>query len=277
MTSNQRFRRLVALQRAEFAKAATRDTVTQWLQNILAVIGVVTIFLENDAATYVAAGLGALISILLAVVDYLTRQSRVHAEYARRTTLTAGGLGVELSRGDYMAIESLLTADSKTASKYEDDNYYDTSNAIGPARLADMLEESAFWSCYLTRHSFHRTLVRFGILLLLGAIILGAAIFFTPDHSQSAAKIFFAVLSFAVSAQIAGAAGSYYLALQILEKIVPRIERVRAEGLSIPQLLMVVGDYNSAVESAPLFVSGLYKRHKGHLNELWKAHQSKRD
>jgi hypothetical protein len=66
-----------------------------------------------------------------------------------------------------------------------------------------------------------------------------------------------------------GAAHGYFTAAHDLSKLQARLESIRARGYPLADLLLALCDYNSAVESAPMFVPGVYEANRDRFNELW--------
>jgi hypothetical protein len=80
-------------------------------------------------------------------------------------------------------------------------------------------------------------------------------------------------MTLVVSAEMLGVALSYQVARRTLDRIGPRLEAVRNNAMSIQDLAVILCDYNSAVESAPMFATGLYLGNRDRLNELWLEHR----
>ena len=69
--------------------------------------------------------------------------------------------------------------------------------------------------------------------------------------------------------QQASKAASYGSSAEEVKDVQARLTLAKASGYPIADLFSIWGDYNSAVESAPIYPPGLYKRHRDELNRLW--------
>jgi ABC-type multidrug transport system fused ATPase/permease subunit len=243
------------------------------------VVAAIAVFVTDPLWTYLAAGLALALAIGWAWISWLFRESRALAERARRANLLMQGLGESISKNELRDLEARFTVTSAAGVALENFDYYETKLKPGQERLAKILEESAFWSAHLLRYSAQRTWMQFVVFFLVGAVLFFAAIpFVNAEQLQIGARVFCAFLTLLVSAEILGAALSYTSAASIVGNILSRIEALEFSGYPRADMLMVLSDYNSAVESAPMFRSGLYEKHCDRLNDLWctKPNRSRR-
>ncbi|MFA5898217.1 MAG: hypothetical protein WC829_03795 [Hyphomicrobium sp.] len=170
-------------------------------------------------------------------------------------------------------LEAAFSVTPAEGRQHEDENYYASLAQPGHKRLAEMLDEASFFSCHLAAKSARVAWIVF--LLILGCVLLILFIavpFGDNEQVQNAVRIFCAVLTLLVSIDVVGAALEYSTAAHGLSNLRARLESIRARGLPRADLLLVLSDYNSTVEGAPMFVPGLYKVMRDRLNELWARH-----
>ena len=268
------FQQLIGLHRAEFGKASALQARILFVQAVQVSIAVLSVFISNATVAYVF----ALISCAAACVwiwlwaEY--KASRGLAERVRRLTLVADGLGMTISEAELLQIKASFSVSEAEAERLADRNYYDVAAGAGPARLAGMIEQSAFWSAYLLRKSAVWTWVYLAgtiacILALLVSIPLMDA-----DAGLTGARIACAAILFPLSSDFLGAALSYRSAAAEVEQVKTRLLAARTAGTPLPDVLTIMGDYNAAVEGAPMFVRGVYKKHNERLNWLWAEYQA---
>ena len=261
---------LVGLQRAEFAKAARLQQWILRLQCGIAVVAAIGVLFEAPIVSYVVAIVALALAAAWATAGWRYRTSRAQAERARRATLLMQGLGEAISEGELRKLKLDFTVSVEQGRKCEDKNYYAAQEAPGLPRLVEMLEETCFWSCHLLRGSAQRSWIAFIAFVSVGLILFLVTVpVFDGDRLQGAARLLCVLLTFVVSTEVVGAALSYQDASGALSTILPRIEAVRASGNKTVDLLMILSDYNSAVEGAPMFWPGLYEKERDRLNQLW--------
>jgi hypothetical protein len=264
--------RLIGLQRAEFSKAQRLGLLVLLTPTGTAALAGAAVFITTPILSYSAAVLAFVLVVVWAFLDWRFRECRSQAERARRATLLMEGLGEQVSKAEVKDLEAAFTVTEEEGAKYIDPNYYSAQAQAGHERLAEMLEESTFWSYHLMRTSAQFAWIMFGGALLFGIILFFAAIpFFQASQLQGAVRVFCALLALLVSTEVFGRALSYSGASMRLGTIRPRLDAVRASGFPRADLLILLCDYNSAVEAAPMVLPGVYKLKRKTLNRIWKG------
>lgn len=262
---------LIGCQKAEFNHASRLRTWVLRAQTAIAALAAATIPVKSDVALYLAAvvALGLALGWL-----YLWRelgQSRAHAERLRRTTMLVGGLGIALGGAELMELCREGKAPEREAKRLVDPDYFASNKPPGIARLVDMLEESAIWTANLATIAARETWLLFGgftVVMLLA--LLTATVVAEPSQWQLGARIIMAILVSLLSADFLGAAISYGGAGQAARRTVDRLQMYKCANPPLEPVMLIFGDYNSAVESMPPFSSGLYPRHEKRLNEQYR-------
>lgn len=268
---------LIGYQRAQFARASTYRSRQVLLQFAVAVPGALSVFTDNGILLYLLASLGGILLGAYWWTDHRYRSLREAAERARRATLLIGGLGVALSAAEEFQLAQSFEVDKAEAAAHGKDGYFASEEGTGPKRLAEMLEESAFWTEHLHKASF---------IFMLGAcvILLGAFLFIgwwaipfgTTTAQMALARVFLAILVFVLSSDVWGAAYAHFSGWTEVKEIRLRLAAARDRGAEQGDVLLLMSDYNAAVEAAPLIVPKVYEWRGDKLNELWRDYQNAR-
>ena len=157
-------------------------------------------------------------------------------------------------------------------------DYYATTLPPGPARLGEMLEESAFYSEHLQRISAVAmlvVLVFFAVLFFV--IVFGITPYVGRDTGLAIVRVFLALLVFGMSADVVGAYRAHRDAAKDIRDIRQRLMTADAAGYPPADVLLAFADYNAAVESAPESVPYAYALRGEHLNQRWADYKRDRD
>jgi len=267
---------LIAIQLIAYEDAASIQRQLFWLSFSVAIIGIFLIFLTHET-TMLSFGFAAfLATIYSAWLTHKLGGIRAFAERVRKATLLCKGLGSKLSDHETRLIKTEFPGKITKVLSRVDQNYYASKADPGPKRLVAMLEQSAFWSQYLLKKSAVRSWFYFIGATLVTIFILLGFLYISKDQSSSAylnlINVIMAGLTLLISRSFMGNALAYSGAERTVSRILERIQILKKtddEKKILPDLLMILGDYNSAVESAPLFLPGLYNSNKILLEELW--------
>lgn len=262
---------LVGCQKAEFNHAARLRTWVLRTQIAITLIAAITIPVKCDIVLYVSAVVSLLLGALWFYLWTELSSSRAHAERLRRTTLLVGGLDFQLSGAEMLELCREGNAPKAEAERLVDPNYFASARPSGPGRLVDMIEESAIWTANLAKIAAQEAWLVFGgtIVVLLLALF-SAAIFVAPSEWQLGARIVMAILLSLLSADFLGAAMSYGGAREAAKRVIDRLQPYKDGQASLEPIMIILGDYNSAVEAMPPFSSGLYPRHEKRLNDEYR-------
>jgi len=185
--------------------------------------------------------------------------ARSAAQAARRGALLLGGFNQPLSPSEIQSLRERFTVTSERARACEKADYYATKEPPGPARLAEMIEESALYSEHLQRKSGH---VMLGIVLFFGLLFLVIALVSIPaierDTGMVIARVILALMVFVLSADVIGAWRLHRAAAEEIKQIRNRLMVADRAGYPMPDVLLAFVDYNSAVEGCPESVPSIY-------------------
>lgn len=273
--ANFSHRQFVGRQRAEFERAARLQKRALQLQVGISVFGALSVILTAPLASYLLAVASFVLALIWAYATWACKKTRGQAERARRATLLIEGLGSKISQSEMLHLWTGFSSTEAEGANLEDDGYYDAREAPGIPRVMEMLEETSFWSCHLMQASARSMWELFGASAIFSLIVALVAVQIVDSGTaQSIARLVCLLLTLGVSAEILGSALAYQASTSELGKFGSRIAAVRATGFDLADVLMLLFDYNAAVEGAPMFVPGAYDREKDKLNGLWTARRS---
>lgn len=281
---------LIGLTRAKFSQAARWDEHAQRLFNLTAILSACFILLPIAAKSVggpltqlaplvdrIAGLLLALCTVCAFYAAQVSRNARLVAEQSRRATLLVNGLGYEMGRNEYLLLKRRAALPSADWESAADPDYFATRETPGYPRLAGMLAESVHYSHHLLDESARCTL---RTVLLLGAAPLFILLFslwlsaLPQDLLLTEGRVLVTIALALISAEYLGKYFAYRNAADALSSLPHRLDEARNQSYPEPRMIAIMGDYNSAVESAPLFVRGLYGKLEPELKRTWDSAQS---
>ncbi len=195
------------------------------------------------------------------------------AEKGRRAALLWNAFGKTPGPLDLRDLRAEFSEQAEqTATSFEDDDYYASTQAQGPDRLRDLIQESAFWSHQLYRTAAMTMGALAAVLLILVlvafAIVMGAQ---SADYALTVARIGVVFLSFLVFSDVLTDAWAWSVAATKSKEVSRRLD---GETLNDPpNALAVFGDYSIATATAPPIPSFVYRRHHDRIERAWYATQ----
>lgn len=270
---------LVGYLQAEFARASKLRVVLFFVQLAVAVPGAASVLVPDSKTflLYVLAILSAALLFVWWVLNGMYTRARAAAQAARRAALLLGGLADPLSPSEVQSLRERFTVTAAAARKCEKADYYSTKLPAGPARLAEMLEESALYTEHLQRYSSYAMLV---VLLLFTAAFIVIALAVTPfverDTVYIVIRTYLAMSVFVMSSDVVGAYRAHKAAANDIRDIRKRLMVADRAGYSSADVLLAFLDYNSAVEGAPESVPFIYAVCAKELDQRWHTYQADR-
>jgi hypothetical protein len=269
---------LIGYMRAEFAKSSRLRVWLFAVQLSVAVPGAISVVVDDKIILYILAILGAALLFTWWALSRLYTDARDAAQSARRAALLLGGLQQPLSASAILSLKEKLTVTAEKAKKFEKSDYYATRNPAGSGRLAEMLEESAFYSGKLQSISAITMLfVMLFFAIIFTIIALSAAPVVGRDTALTGFRVFLAVLVFVLSSDVIGAYRAHNSATKAINEVRMRLVAIESQGYPLPDVLLAMTDYSSAVESAPESVPYAYRLYEKKLNRLWAEYQADRE
>ncbi len=262
------YQKLLGLHRAAFQKCQAYQGRALLIQLGVTILACIAILITDEAYLYGITLIAFVCTLGWNILLWQCRKRRAFAERSRRALLLIDGLGTAISRKEYTDL--LCNLSLASAKEHEDPNYFATTQARGYGRLASMLQESAFWTQHLLSECAKRFWIIFFISLVISIVLLLAAVPFLPNEGLSSfAKVVCVLLTLIISNDILGRALDYSDAAHAISDVDQRLEAYLKSNTDQNDLHFILGDYNSAVEAAPVVCGGVYEKNKGRLTELW--------
>ncbi|MBT1159573.1 hypothetical protein J1C56_28875 [Aminobacter anthyllidis] len=261
---------LVGYLRKEYKSAASHRVFLFWLQLLVALPGAISVITIDETLTYFLT-IGAVVLLVIWWLAYSRYQrTRDAAETARRTALLVGGLGYKMSADETLAFRAKMTISEEEAEASIKADYYNTRIPAGPARLAEMLHESAFYTAALQKISAFAMMALFVVLVVAFAAVAFAALPYV-EHATALIimRIFLALMVFWMSTDVLGACLAHRSAAAEIERVKTRLQIARKDNYPLHDVMMIMGDYNAAVGSAPEVVPWAYDLSAPKLNRMW--------
>lgn len=264
---------LVGYLRKEYSLASGQRVLLFCLQILIALPGAISVVTIDETWTYMLAIGGVILLVLWWLTFVRYQRTREAAEVARRAALLIGGLGYKMSPDEALAFRTKMTITAEEAAKAANADYYNTKIAPGPARLAEMLHESAFYSAELQRISSFVMLALFAVLAVGFAAVAFAALPYV-EHATALIimRVILALLVFWMSADVLGAYVAHRSTAAAIEQVKTRLQIARKDTYPLDDIMLILGDYNAAVGSAPESVPWVYDLCAERLNRMWREY-----
>lgn len=261
---------IVGLHRAEYEFAKQKEFYSFLSEVGVALLAIFSVFSTTTVAIYISSILALSLTILRWYFSYSSNEHRKLADRGRRLLLLSNGLGYRFSARELTDLIACFSTSKKDVEKWNVADYYSAQSTVGPERFVSMLEESVFFSKHLYKESWKQTLWWFAGAVLLSLFTL----MFLPSitaqaWTQKIAQTLSVILMFLISIDVFGKVIRFFQAATDAEDIDSRLEQLMSNGLKEEDLIIVWGDYNSVIESAPLIPTFLYEKHKDRLSSLY--------
>lgn len=265
---------LIGIQRAGLERASQLQNQCWIAEVCLAATTCAAVFLDKfPNLVYSLTILAFVGTIGLFVLSSRQKECRGNAERARRASLLVWGLGNVMPAREYTQIRTSFKGDLNRARDLADEKYFASKFPFGYRKLGQMLEENAFWTSNLARTSSVTIWAGFAIVCILAFVTLVAAVGFGDKQvGIMSAKVVCAILTLWVSSDFLGAARALQDLAVAAADIDSRLQALKGQqDCTIEEhIFFIIGDYNSAVESSPMFVLSAFKHQAESLNGLWK-------
>lgn len=223
--------------------------------------------------------IASLIIALMALSGFMLKKHydkiRIYAEKARRITFFTKALNFHLSEKKYCELKKPFSRYAKLVSdKQLEENlkYFSTSRDYGPAKLLEMLQESAFWNFSLmekTEKYAAIAVIIFGSMLLTTLYIIA----FVTDVGQNnlASNLIIAAVLFFITSGFWNLRNTYRTMSQNLKQIDDELENIRNNN-SPPKLMdlfSLLNNYDCMMMEVPIVPDFIYKINKTELDNQW--------
>ncbi len=262
--------RLVGYQLAEFEKSSRLRIWLFFLQLLLALPAALSVVIVDETWLYGLAILGGVGLIIWWLISLRYDRSRTAAQTARRASLLSGALGETFSPFEVAELRQRFTVTEAEATAKENPDYYASQKTAGSERLAEMVEESAFFTADLQDFSSKVMGVIFVLFIVL-AVAVGLSV--GPDLDRSGSmtliRIILAIFVFIMSSDMLGAFQKHRSAAAQAKAIRSRLATLQHRSAPLADVLLVMTDYNAVVEAAPESVPFAFRLREKTLNARW--------
>jgi hypothetical protein len=267
----------IGYQRASFDKAQLYRLWVLVSQFLIAATAAASVFSNDGTLQLYLAVVGA---VLLGAWLYVASKHRRYKEdgdQARRVSMIMEAFTDRPSPAQLFQIFQSFSVADADAAKQAGANYWATQAPPGNGRMAEMLEESSFWTEKLQEAS---AAVMGAVLGLVAAgAAIGWLLLMPSDNTEmrvSLARVFLALLAFFLSSDVFGALAGHRSAARSICNIRLRLNAAQAGEAPIGDMLILMVDYNAAVEAAPMILPFLYTVRKKRLQAQWETYLSNR-
>lgn len=265
--------RLLTHQRAELDKAQRYQKFVVASQLGVAIIAALSVFSDDNSIQLNLALVGFILAFVWFSLARKQRSHRTAGDQARRVVLLSSGLGEQFSAEQRLRIFDKFTVSILGTPLVRDEAYFASRAAPGYRRLAELIEESAYWTRDLQQTSATILQGALGIIVALMAFALWLGIPTLPsDASVSLARVLVAILVFMLSSDVVGAIFAHREATSLIGEILQRTETAAARGYQQADVLLLMSDYNATVESAPFALPGVFELRRSSLTRRWRAY-----
>ncbi|CDH04008.1 GrpB family protein [Xenorhabdus bovienii] len=265
--------RLLSYQRSESNRAEFLQIYMMIAQLIIAVIAATSVYLNNKIYLFSLAILGFILMLVWLFLSQGQQRHRSAGDQARRVVLLISGLNIMPSAGQNLRISDRfnVTITKKTLRREED--HFSTREAPSYKRLVEMIEESSYWTCYLQKVSAKIMCIILSLLVVTIFIVSGAAIMSLDSNNLiSLSRAMIALMIFVISSDSLGLLLAYKNASSAIDEVFNRVEAISVKGYLKSDALLLMTDYNSAIEKAPTTLPFVYKFSRKKLNKKWRIY-----
>ncbi|WP_197076971.1 MULTISPECIES: GrpB family protein [Pseudomonas] len=268
-----RINRLLSHQRAESNRAEKLQMSMMLIQFCVAVVAGLSVYSNNNINLYLYAVAGFVFMLVWLVLGQKQLSHRSAGDQARRAVLLMSGLELEPSAGQQLRISDGFRVPISPNNVRREEDHFATREAPGHKRLAEMIEESSYWTRDLHHISFKAMAVLLFLFIVAVSVVSGAAVAsFDSDNLISLYRVMIAIMIFGISSDALGLLLAYRSSAFAIDEIFKRVEAVAGRGYRKSDVLLLMSDYNAAIERAPITLPGVYKFGRAGLNRRWQAY-----
>ncbi len=269
--------RLLSYQRAESNKAESLQIRMMVLQFLISILAAVSVYCSQNNVLFWLAIFSFICMLRWFFLSQNQQRHRSAGDQARRAVLLISGLSAIPSAGQNLRISDKFNVAITKETLRREEDHFSTREKPGYKRLVEMIEESSYWTRYLQKTSAKVMWILLSILVTIILIVIGAAITsFNSNSLISLSRGMIALMIFVISTDALGLLLSYKNAASSIGEIFNRVESISAKGYLESDALLLMLDYNSAIEKAPATLPLVYKLTQKKLNKKWKAYSEEK-
>ncbi len=265
--------RMLSYQRVESNKAENLQIYMMITQFIISLLAVISVYRSKGSELFWLAIIGFILIVVWFFLSQAQQRRRSAGDQARRVVLLMSGLKILPSAGQSLRINDSFNGEITSDTLRREEDHFATREKPGYKRLVEMIEESSYWTCYLQKASAKFMLAILFLLATIIFIVTGAAILsLNTNELISFSRSMIALMIFIISTDVLGLLISYRNASSSIGNIFNRVEGLSAKGFLKSDALLMMADYNSAIEKAPATLPFVYILCQKKLNKKWRAY-----
>lgn len=265
--------KILSYQRIESNKAEKLQIYMMITQFTISLMAVISVYLSKGSVLFWLAIIGFILIVVWFFLSQAQQRRRSAGDQARRVVLLMSGLNILPSAGQSLRINDNFNGEITSETLRREEDHFATRERPGYKRLVEMIEESSYWTCYLQKASANFMLVILFLLVSIIFIVTGAAILsLNTNELISFSRSMIALMIFIISTDVLGLLISYRNASSSIGNIFNRVEGISVKGFLKSDALLLMTDYNSAIEKAPATLPYIYIICQKKLNKKWRAY-----
>ena len=269
--------RLLTHQRAELDAAQRLQGVVVFIQLLIALVAGASVFSNNNGVLLNLAITGILLVLVWIYAAYRQRRYRAVGDQARRVALLRSGLDCDISVDELRQTFESFTTDIRQKHQQTEQDYFVSREPPGHRRLLELIAESAYWTEDLQKISAKAVwTILFSVIAAPLLLFWGTFGALETDYQISFARVLVTLFVFLLSADIVGTAIGHSEAYRAIACIRQRISAVEARGYPDGDVKLLLVDYNSIIQAAPVTPPFVYRTRKSWLSEKWEAYRASR-
>lgn len=263
--------KLLGLQRAEFQRAETLQIWASRVQIVIILVSIACVIVQENNYVYALSILSIFLALAWFYISEESKTSHSTAERARRAIVIRNGLGIKLGPKSYSDLVMLFKASSDSAKKWEDQDYFKSKSEYGNQKLAEIVEESAFWSKCLLKEYAKKTWLNFSYVLVTSVLSLFLITLFDfTQLGKTIGQILCLILMWLITGSLFSKSIKLTASSSAVDSIEERLNNIIQSGEVKEDILIYMSDYNSIIEGTPVIPSKIYLKNKDRLNTLWR-------
>lgn len=266
--------RLLTHQTAELDKA---DKLRIWMiviQFLVAIVAAISVYFNDSIDLLVIALVAFLLLGTWLCLGQFQQRYRSSGDQIRRVVLLMSGLNKMPSEDQQQRIIKSFNVSIAGKPLSREEDRFATREFPGCKRLAELIEESAFWTSDL-QHASAKIMKWVLWVSLLTAFVLSVIAIISATHEWliASCRVLIAVMVFFISSDVLGLLFSYRDSASSIDEIFRRVRVAALRDHPESDLLLLVSDYNAAIERAPSPLPFLIDFRYDGLSKRWNTYK----
>lgn len=265
--------KLLTHQLIESTKAEQFQIWMMISQLFISLLAAISVYLSNNKHLLTIAAITFLLMLAWLTLSRRQQRHRSSGDQARRAALLTSGLNMRFSAGQKLRISDDFSKPASDHRLRREENHFASRKSPGYVRLSEMIEESSYWMRDLQKASANLMSIVLTMLVII-MVIAGATAISSMDSDRliSLSRAMVAIMVFVVSSDALGLLLNYQSSASSIDEIFRRVESTAARGHEAADIMLLMSDYNAAIERAPSPLPYVYKLRQKELSARWKSY-----